>query len=91
MKVEEFTLHLRAGGTATDDMRHNFQLRITAHDGCHDSHRTRTLGQGVFGIGAVSIGHILYLVTVAGDIDKRRGELHQRVNTVIEATYIAAF
>ena len=83
--------HFRARGTAADDMGHNLQCGVAAHDGSHDGYGAGALGQRHLRIGAVAIGHIFHLVAMAGDVDEWRMELHQRVNAVIEAAHIAAF
>ena len=72
-------------------MGHNFQLRIAAHNRCYDGYRSGAFGQRHLGVRTIAVGHVFHLVAVAGDIDKRWLELHQRVDAVIESGDVAAF
>ena len=90
VEVQQFALDVARRGAAADDVRHDFQLGVAAHDGCHDGHRAGSLGQRHAGVGAVAVGDVFHFVAVAGDVDEGRLELHQRVEALIEAACVAA-
>ena len=91
VQVEQFTLDLAARGATTNDVRHNLQLRIAAHNGGNDSHSTWSLGQRHLSVGAVSVGYVFHLVAMTGDIDEGWRKLHQRVDAVVKTGNVTAF
>ena len=91
MKVKQFALHLATRSSATDDVRHNFQLRVAAHDSGNDGNGAWSLGQCHLCVCTIAVWHVFHFVAMTGDVDKWWIELHQWFNAIVESGDVAAF
>lgn len=89
-QVEELALYLMARGSAADDVGHDVYLGILSHDGRDDGDGGRPAREGEPCEGAVGIGVVLHFVAMAGDVDERRAELHQRLQDAEQTLGIGA-
>ncbi len=89
VEVEQLAFDLGFRGPAAYHMRHHLDIEA-AHDGRRDGQCAGALGQGQARVGAIAVVDIFHLVAVTGDVDKRRGKLHERFNGRIEAHRIVA-